>query len=150
MLTKLKVLSFALIEREDKYLMVCEASNKWRGKWYLPGGKVDPGEDPEDAAVRETQEEAGCRIAVKGLFFFRYISGLLKDKMHLFYHGIALDNNIKTFADKHSLEARWFSYEEIKNLPLRNNALEVIESFRKSRTLLPLENMQILKEATQT
>lgn len=34
------------------------------GGWELPGGKVEPGEDPAGAAVREVAEELGCTIAV--------------------------------------------------------------------------------------
>lgn len=36
------------------------------GGWELPGGKVEPGEDPEAAIVREVAEELGCRIEVTG------------------------------------------------------------------------------------
>ncbi|MUL39795.1 (deoxy)nucleoside triphosphate pyrophosphohydrolase [Streptomonospora sp. PA3] len=34
-----------------------------RGRWELPGGKVDPGESDTDALVRECEEELGVRIA---------------------------------------------------------------------------------------
>ncbi len=36
------------------------------GRWELPGGKVEDGETPEAALVREVAEELGCEIAVDG------------------------------------------------------------------------------------
>ena len=37
-----------------------------RGGWELPGGKVEPGEDPDAAVVREIREELVCTVAVTG------------------------------------------------------------------------------------
>jgi 8-oxo-dGTP diphosphatase len=37
-----------------------------RGRWEFPGGKVEPGERPDAAVVREVAEELGCVVAVTG------------------------------------------------------------------------------------
>ena len=37
------------------------------GCWEFPGGKVEPGEDPQAAVVREIREELACEIAVTGM-----------------------------------------------------------------------------------
>ena len=36
------------------------------GRWELPGGKVEPDEEPEAALRREVAEELGCTIEVVG------------------------------------------------------------------------------------
>ena len=43
----------------DQVLMIQEAKLGCRGKWYLPAGRVDPGETLTRAAQREVEEEAG-------------------------------------------------------------------------------------------
>ncbi|MFN4196569.1 MAG: (deoxy)nucleoside triphosphate pyrophosphohydrolase [Caldimicrobium sp.] len=53
----LKVVS-AFIQKQGKVLIVRRALHKKRGGlWEFPGGKVEEGETPEEAIVRELQEE---------------------------------------------------------------------------------------------
>ena len=55
----------AIIEREDRILVgqrTAEQSHPLN--WEFPGGKVEPGESPEQALARELEEELGIRFAV--------------------------------------------------------------------------------------
>ena len=55
----------AVIEREGRVLIAQRPPGKLLPmKWEFPGGKVEAGEDPAAAIVREIHEELGCAIAV--------------------------------------------------------------------------------------
>jgi len=55
----------ALIERAGTLLIAQRPLNKHLPlKWEFPGGKVEPGEDPAAAIVREIREELGCEIVI--------------------------------------------------------------------------------------
>lgn len=55
----------AVIEREGRVLIAQRPPDKLLPlKWEFPGGKVEPGEDPPAAIVREIREELGCTVTV--------------------------------------------------------------------------------------
>jgi len=47
------------IIKDGKILLIYKKRGFGAGKWNGPGGKIEDGEDPMDAAVRETEEETG-------------------------------------------------------------------------------------------
>lgn len=59
----------AVIEKDGRILACRRAPHKAAaGLWEFPGGKVEPGETPEHALVREIAEELGVTIQVLGHF----------------------------------------------------------------------------------
>ena len=56
----------AVIGRADGRILVCSrpAGTHLAGKWEFPGGKIEPGETPEDCIRREIREELAMEIAV--------------------------------------------------------------------------------------
>lgn len=54
----------AVIRRGDQILATQRGYGDWRGWWEFPGGKMEPGESPEQALVREIHEELDAEIAV--------------------------------------------------------------------------------------
>lgn len=59
----------ALIWEQDRFLICQRPAGKSRGLlWEFVGGKVEPGESPEAALVRECQEELGVTVEVQNLF----------------------------------------------------------------------------------
>lgn len=59
----------ALIEQDGKVFAAKRAYGELQGKWEFPGGKVEPGETPQEALRREILEELDTEIEV-GEFFF--------------------------------------------------------------------------------
>lgn len=55
----------AFLVQKDKVLIARrKAPPPLAGKWEFPGGKIEPGETPEESLAREMEEEFGIRIAV--------------------------------------------------------------------------------------
>ena len=65
-----KHISGCVIIKDNKILLLYKRNKSY---YELPGGKVKPGETPEQAAVREANEEIGCDVIIKkdlGMFRF--------------------------------------------------------------------------------
>jgi 8-oxo-dGTP diphosphatase len=66
---------------DERFLMVY---NPKRDGWEMPGGKVEEGEEPQDAAVREFREEAG--VLFQPLGCMEYEGGMI-------FAGKVIDDN---------------------------------------------------------
>src|SRR5262245_42127542 len=56
-------IAIAVVEWQGRFLVGQRpAGVPLSGLWEFPGGKIEPGESPEEAAVRECREEAGLAV----------------------------------------------------------------------------------------
>lgn len=58
------VVACALVDADGRVLLAQRPEGKsLAGLWEFPGGKLEPGETPEDALIRELREELGIEVA---------------------------------------------------------------------------------------
>jgi len=58
----------AVIVKDKKVLATQRGYGNYAGWWEFPGGKIEPGEDPEAALIRELNEELIADIAIERYF----------------------------------------------------------------------------------
>jgi ADP-ribose pyrophosphatase YjhB (NUDIX family) len=112
--------SLAVVRRGRRALLVHE--RKHGQEWYLPAGRKEPLETFTDAALRETQEEAGIDIVLEGVLGIEHrpLPGGSRVRV-IFLAREAGDTPPKSIADEHSLKAGFFTLEEMFALPLRGD-----------------------------
>lgn len=62
------LVGIGIIRRADRFLIRARPEGTvYAGYWEFPGGKVEPGETPEETTARECLEETGLRVDVRAL-----------------------------------------------------------------------------------
>lgn len=113
-----KVAVAVLIRNENDVLLVRRANDPARGRWTLPAGFVDAGEDPVLAAERECFEETGLRVKVNGLL--DVLSGLEHPRgahIVIFYSGVIISGNLSPGDDAD--RAAFFPEDDLPQLAFK-------------------------------
>ena len=61
---KIVKVAAAVICDGDRYFATQRGYGEWKDYWEFPGGKIEPGETPENALQREIQEELSTEITI--------------------------------------------------------------------------------------
>lgn len=93
----------------DKVLLCRRNIEPRHGFWTLPAGFMELGETTEQGAMRETDEEAGARVELQGLFTLLNVPRV--GQLHLFYRARLLD--IDFAPGPETIEAQLFPEGEI-------------------------------------
>ncbi|CCX54307.1 mutator mutT protein [Bacteroides sp. CAG:1060] len=117
----------AIIRKGDRVFATQRGYGEWKDWWEFPGGKMEAGETPKDALVREIKEELDADISIGRLLdtiewdypafhltMHCYMCSLLNDAMHLNEHEAV----------------RWLRADELRSvnwLPADEQLLPLIE-----------------------
>lgn len=119
--TKQITVFVALVVSDGKILLVKRDEPEVKGahmKWEIPGGKVDFGETPEQAIVREIKEETGVNIIVKRLLptVFTHIWDYPWGVQHtlLFCYECSYVSEMKRKNDHHVAAVEWVRIADVK------------------------------------
>jgi ADP-ribose pyrophosphatase YjhB (NUDIX family) len=119
-----KIVAGCIPTWEDKVLLCRRAIEPRYGLWTVPAGFMEKGETTLQAAMRETQEEAGAKVEIEGLCTLFNLPHI--DQVYLLYRARLLDLD---YAPGHeTLETQLFNEAEI---PWKEIAFRVIHETLK-------------------
>lgn len=118
----------ALIINQDKVFATQRGYGEFKDGWEFPGGKIEPGETPEQALKREIQEELATEIRVEQpLITVEYDYPTFHLSMQCFLCKVERGN--LTLLEHEA--AKWLSYDELNSVDWLPADQVVVTAFRK-------------------
>ena len=100
--------------------------------WDLPGGGVDKGESPQNAALREVKEETGLEVSNLRILTTYLINTDKQDDLIIGYVADVEDEVVKIIGWEHE-DSRWVSLDELGELDLPPEHTAILEAYNKQK-----------------
>ena len=125
---RIEVVAAIIHDSEGRIFATQRGYGDWQDFWEFPGGKMEPGESPEDALRREIWEELETRIVIE-----RLVKTVEYDypKFHLSMHCFWCHVESGSLTLKEHEAAKWLRQEELESvdwLPADKVVLDEIRS----------------------
>ena len=119
--------------RGEKVLLIRRGTPPRQGEWSLPGGRIEPGERAQAAALRELREETAVEAEIVGLVdvvdaIFNNRAGDLITRHYVLVDYAARWVAGTPVAGDDAAEARFFHQSELSSLNLWDETLRVIDA----------------------
>jgi 8-oxo-dGTP pyrophosphatase MutT (NUDIX family) len=120
----------ALIYRQGKILAMRRSPRKdaGAGLWETLSGRVEPGEQPYDAVVREIQEECGLQVRVETLPVDAYLAKRNDSPMLVIVYRAEHAGGEVLLSEEHD-EYRWLTPAEFAGLTTLTRLAEAVKNF---------------------
>ena len=122
---KIEVVAAIIHDDEGRIFTTQRGYGEWKDWWEFPGGKMESGEMPEEALVREIREELSTEISVDELFCtveYDYPA------FHLILHCYLCSLQTEVLHLNEHEAARWLTKDELDSVDWLPADWEVIEA----------------------
>lgn len=124
----------AIIKNAEGKILICQRADNssMGGLWEFPGGKLEPGETPEECVIRECMEELSIKLSVTDIFArtqYQYPDKLID---FTFFNASVTGGDMKMNVHK---DMKWVTVSEMKDYEFCPADIEILDMLSSGKSL---------------